>query len=104
MSILSEFLLFLAAIISGTLLCALYFFAARIAKNTGLKAISYIFDILWCAAAFCAYAALSVFLCGGAFKAFVLTGLISGLGIGSLFAALFGHKASGLPPDKKQPQ
>ena len=80
----SELLLFLTAIALGMVLRALYYLLSLLAKSTSLKAMRYITDVVWCAVAFLAFAALTMFLGGGAFETFTVIGILAGLGIGSL--------------------
>jgi len=82
--VLSELLLFLSALLSGAVLRVLYFFASALAKSTRLTVMRYIFDVLWCVTAFCAFAAFTVYLCGGVFLPYVLLGFLAGLTLGSL--------------------
>jgi len=84
---LNQLLLFTTSIALGMVLGALYVLCSIIAQSTRLKAMVYIFDVVWCGIAFTAFAALSFFMGGGLFQTFTLLGLLAGLGISSLLFA-----------------
>jgi len=86
----AEILLFLTAIALGMVLRGLYLCLGLIEKYSRVKALRYITDVIWCAVAFLAFAALTMYLGGGVFKTFTLLGILAGLGIASLiFGSLF---------------
>ncbi|MCL2798237.1 MAG: hypothetical protein FWD58_09340 [Firmicutes bacterium] len=89
---LQELLLFLTALLSGITLRALYSGAALLAGSTRLAAMRYALDVLWCAAAFSAFAAFTLFLCAGVFLPFVLLGILGGLVVGELILGFAGKK------------
>ena len=85
----SPFLLFLSAFALGAALRVLYLLAALLAKSTRLKPVRYIFDIIWCAAAFTAFSALTLFLHDGKFETYMLLGALGGLAACSLILRIF---------------
>ena len=89
---LAELLLFFTSIALGMTLRVLYFLLSLLAKSTRLKAVCYVLDVIWCAFAFGAFAALTVFLGGGNFETFTVMGILAGLGIGSLVFMAFSRK------------
>ena len=85
----TQFLLFLAFLGLGATLRVLYFLAALLAKSTHLKAMHYIFDVIWCAIAFISFAAMVFLLHDGKFEGYMLLGICAGLGIASVIFSVF---------------
>jgi len=80
----NQFILFITAIALGLALGALYKLCSLIAKRTNIRAMIYVFDIIWCGFAFGAFSLLTMVLADGKFHSFTLIGLIAGIGIAAL--------------------
>jgi len=93
-------LLFLTSIALGSVLGGIYALFRFIAKRSKLRALNYVFDVLWCALAFGAFMLLTFFFAGGTFHTFSLLGLLAGIGISGL---VFGKlKGKQLKTNKKK--
>jgi len=80
----AQLLLFLTSIALGGVLGILYAILLGIARSTKLKAMIYIFDIIWCVIAFVCFAVLTMWLGNGAFEMFTVVGILAGIGISTL--------------------
>jgi len=89
---LQQLLLFLTSITLGTVLGGIYFLLNLLAKSTKLRAMHYIFDIIWCGIAFSGFSILTLFLASGVFYMFTLLGMIAGLGISAILFSKFKKK------------
>jgi len=81
---LSQLILFTAAIALGCVLGGIYFLLSLLAKSTKIRAMHYIFDVVWCAIAFAGFSFLTIFLANGNFYMFTLIGMLAGLGVAAL--------------------
>ncbi|MCL2848245.1 MAG: hypothetical protein FWE13_05850 [Firmicutes bacterium] len=81
---LQQLLLFTTSIALGSVLGGIYFLLNLLAKSTKLKAMNYIFDIIWCGIAFSGFSVLTIFLASGTFHMFTLLGMLAGLGISAI--------------------
>ena len=96
-----QLLLFTTSIALGAVLGAIYFLLSLLAKSTKLKAMRYIFDVIWCAIAFTAFSALTMLLAGGSFYMFTLLGMIAGLGVSAMLLAKIKPKQKTNQPTQK---
>ncbi|MCL2061441.1 MAG: hypothetical protein FWH03_02320 [Firmicutes bacterium] len=97
----TQFLLFLSALALGIVLRAAYFLCKLPAKLSRLKAMHYILDAVWCAAAFVSFIALTLWLHDGKFEAFMLLGLCAGLAACSAVFNLFKKDAPPPQPENE---
>jgi len=89
---LSQLLLFSTSIALGSVLGGIYFLLNLLARSTKLRAMHYIFDVVWCALAFVGFSALTIFLAGGSFYMFTLLGMLAGIGVSALLFSKFKAK------------
>jgi len=91
----SQLLLFIISIALGTVLGAAYALFRFIAAKTKLRALNYVFDVLWCGLAFGAFMLLTFVVASGTFHTFSLLGLLAGVGIaGLIFGKIKGNKTN----------
>jgi len=86
---LNQLLLFLMSIALGVILGALYALLHFIAKRTKLRAVIYVFDVLWCGLAFGAFMLITFTFASGTFYTFSLLGLLAGIGVSALVFSKF---------------